>query len=218
LFPISKSCFIAYFFTNCGIYADVNIVVHYVQYVTENLAEIKTLKTRLLTDETSLMNEATIWSRAIYPLLVLAEEGDVRAWSEVALAAQFVNTKLAGVVDGILATVIAGIVRRPYLVAVEGKRTLESKNPRIQFYGQLLVAAKLNWQKEPNEPIVIFGCYTIADIWTFARATIRGLDQESDGGKKPQMIVETSREYIERVEGETILKILKKIVAKGAES
>ncbi|MDM8548965.1 hypothetical protein QUF72_02760 [Desulfobacterales bacterium HSG2] len=33
---------------------------------------------RLINDETSLMNEATIWARGIYPLLALAEEKSLR--------------------------------------------------------------------------------------------------------------------------------------------
>ena len=181
----------------------------------EEQMTINGIKTRLLQDETGLMNEATMWSRGIYPLLVLAEQGDIRAWVEVALAATYGKTELSGTADGVLATVIAGIVRTPYLVTVEAKRTLESKNPRIQFYGQLLVAATLNWQKQQKDVIEIFGCYTIADIWSFARVTIQGLDTVQSAPEKPRMVVEMSREYIERMEAETILKILKNIVSRS---
>ena len=36
-----------------------------------------------------LMNEATIWSRAIYPLLVLAEQGEIEAWAQLPLKAEY---------------------------------------------------------------------------------------------------------------------------------
>src|SRR5215475_9013250 len=44
---------------------------------------------KLLYYKTQRVNEATIWARAIYPLLMLAEKGKVRAWSLVPLAATF---------------------------------------------------------------------------------------------------------------------------------
>jgi len=148
---------------------------------------IDQIKARLSKGNTTLMNEATIWARAIYPLLLLAEREQIEAWAEVSLAHTFGEIELSGTADGVLAYVIAGILRTPYLVTLEAKRSIEAKNPRIQF----------------------FGCYTIGDVWTFARATVNGLDNET---QKPIMTVETSREYVERVEAETILKILKKIV------
>ena len=175
--------------------------------------DINKIQTRLSRSQTMLINEATIWARGIYPLLILAERDQIEAWAEVSLASIFSDIKLTGTADGVIARVVAGIMRTPYMVTLEAKRSIEAKNPRIQFYGQLLVAAKLNWQartqSSPVSRIEIFGCYTIGDIWTFARATVDGIDQSD---KKPLMSVETSREYVERVEAATILKILKKIV------
>ena len=160
------------------------------------------------------MNEATIWSRAIYPVLLMAESRSVQAWVQVSLTAIFSDIKLTGVADGILARVIAGVMRAPYLVTLETKRSIEAKNPRIQFYGQLLAAAKLNWlnREDPNagETQEIFGCYTVGDVWTFARATVQGLATDD---QKPFMHVQTSREFSSRMEAETILKILKKIIS-----
>jgi len=159
--------------------------------------------------------------RGIYPLLILAERGQIQAWAEVSLASNFADVKLTGTADGVLAKVVGGTVRTPYLVIVEAKRSIEAKNPRIQFFGQLLVAAKRNWQARANSTLEtasettseIYGCYTIGDVWTFARATVQGLETEGETkAEKPLMIVETSREYVERVEAETILKILKKII------
>ena len=34
-------------------------------------------------DHLPIMNDATIWARAIYPLLVLAEQGHIQAWAGV---------------------------------------------------------------------------------------------------------------------------------------
>src|SRR6202042_2532219 len=47
-------------------------------YLTEKLAEA----------HPTTLNEATLWSRALYPLLELAESGRVRAWAEVTFAAR----------------------------------------------------------------------------------------------------------------------------------
>ena len=174
----------------------------------EQLA-IDQIKARLSRSKIMLMNEATIWARGIYPLLILAERDQIEAWAEVSLNSTFVDVTLSGTADGALAYVIAGVLRTPYLVTLEAKRSIEAKNPRIQFYGQLLVAAKLKWEARPDLPVRIFGCYTIGDTWTFARATVDGFDKDT---QKPIMTVEMSREYIERFEAETILKILKKIV------
>ena len=184
---------------------------------SEEQNAIDIIKARLQKGETMLMNDANIWARGIYPLLILAERGQIQAWAEVSLVSNFSDVKLTGTADGVLAKVVGGIVRMPYLVILEAKRSIEAKTPRIQFFGQLLVAAKRNWQAQPNETLdgitEIFGCYTIGDVWTFARATVQGLETEGETkAEKPLMIVETSREYVERVEAETILKILKKII------
>lgn len=50
---------------------------------------------RLLSEPTHLLNKATIWAGAIYPLLVLGEHGEIRARAEVPLAAQYQNFILA---------------------------------------------------------------------------------------------------------------------------
>jgi hypothetical protein len=55
----------------------------------------------------------------------------------------------------------------------------------------------------------IYGCYTIADIKTFLRSEINGI--ESD---KPRMKLEFYREYSSKIEGEIILKFFKKVISK----
>ena len=171
--------------------------------------QVATLINRLHDDKTSLMNEATIWSRAIYPLLVLAEHNDIRAWAQVPLRARFSHIELQGITDGMLASGITGVAERPYLVVVEAKRGLEAQDPRFQLYGQVLAAARLNWETDQQPVQEMYGCYTIIDTWTFLRAKVHDIDTD-----RPALAIEMSREYVQKVEAETILKMLKSIVAK----
>jgi hypothetical protein len=171
--------------------------------------QVEYLQSHLLNYDTHLVNEATLWARAIYPLLLLAEQGDIQAWSEIGLQAQYPKFQLEGIADGVLARGDAGIVVSPYLVVVETKRGIDGQNPVFQLYGQLLAAAHLNWEENPQDSQEMFGCYTIADTWKFVRAKVTNLDSDL-----PTLQLEYSREYAEKLEAETILKILKQIVAK----
>ena len=158
------------------------------------------------------MNEATIWSRAIYPLLMFAEKEHIQAWSQVSLKAQYPRFELESVVDGVLANTVSGRVEAPYLVVLQAKRGIEGKDPQFQLYGEMLAATWLNWQETAETPQEIFGCYTVSDSWTFARSIVEEMEAE-----QPMMTVELSREYVEKIEAETILQILKFIVAKRRE-
>lgn len=178
--------------------------------------QVADITSRLLHHKTSLMNEATIWSRAIYPLLVLAEQEKIQAWVQVPLEVQYPHVRLQGTADGVLGYSRSGILETPYLIVVEAKRGLEASDPSSQLYGELLAAARLNWEQKLSQGTMdqqpqeeIFGCYTISDSWTFIRAVVEEIDSE-----EPKMTLESSREYVEKVEAETILKILKKIVRK----
>ncbi|HEV2669063.1 MAG TPA: Clp protease N-terminal domain-containing protein [Blastocatellia bacterium] len=156
-----------------------------------------------------LMNEATIWSRAIYPLLVLAEQGGIEAWSQLPLKAQYPRFCLEGIADGVVGHNISGLTKSFSLIVVQVKREPEAQDPLIQICGAMLAAARLNWERENRLPQEIFGCYTIADNWTFAHGLVS--DIEAD---RPTMSVASSREYVERIEAETILRILKSITGK----
>jgi len=155
-----------------------------------------------------LLNEATVWARAVYPLLLLAETQDIRAWSELPLSCQYQQFALEGVVDGILGKSYAGRMDAPYLVVIEAKRGIEAQSPVAQSYAQILAAARLNWEQDNQQPQEMFGCYTIADTWTFMRAEVADIDTN-----KPTMHLETSREYSEKLEAASIARILKKIVS-----
>lgn len=171
--------------------------------------QIQFLQTKLQNSRMLLMNEATVWARSIYPLLVLAEHGSIQAWSAVALHATYPKFEIDAIADGVLGKCVSGTLELPYLIVVEAKRGLESSNPVYQLYGQLLAAAHLNWENDKCDPQEIFGCYTVADIWTLIRAEVSNITTD-----KPTLLIEFSREYSENLEAATIIKILKGMVAK----
>ncbi|MFM6336064.1 MAG: hypothetical protein ACKPGN_12850, partial [Dolichospermum sp.] len=183
-----------------------------VENVTLNESEqqqLYYLQSHLLNYSLHFMNEATIWARGIYPFLLLAEQGKIQAWSEVPLQAKYPNFELEGIADGVLAKTVSDSVEVPYLVVVEAKKGLENQSPLCQLYGQLLTVAHLNWEEDQQDLQEIYGCYTIADVWTFIRTEIEGINAE-----KPTMKIEFSREYSSKIEGQIILRLLKKIVSK----
>ncbi len=112
------------------------------------------------------MNESTVWARVIYPLLMLAEVRDVRAWSQVPIMASVPSRDAAAA------------LRR-----AAGARSVTQ-----------------------------YGCYTVGDVWTFVRARV---DLPVDDAL-PSVHPEWSREYAERHEAETILKVLRGIASGGA--
>lgn len=175
---------------------------------TSEAQQVNFIQSQLLNQPAHLLNEATIWARAIYPLLALAETDYIRAWSEITLNAQFPRFSIGGIADGVLGRSIAGRLEAPYFVVVEAKRGIEAVDPIPQLYGELLAAAYINSQLEQVEEQIVFGCYTIADNWTFVKAVLRGIDQP-----KPVLDLEFSREYSEKSEILQILQILKSITA-----
>jgi hypothetical protein len=172
---------------------------------------------RIRAFHTTRANESTLWARAIYPLLMLAERGDVRAWSQVALKASFKagdeTVELVGVADGVLAREggLGGDPWPPLLLVVEAKRAIDATDPAPQLLGALYVALQLDPRGE-FEPTVCYGCYTVGDTWTFARAT-RTVERGA-----PRVVVDWSREYTERTEAAIILGILTAVVATSAEA
>lgn len=125
------------------------------------------------------------------------------------LSAMYSQFEVDGIADGVMGYSVAGRLEMPYLVVVETKRGVENQNPIFQLYAQLLAAARLNWEGDHVPVQEVFGCYTIADSWTFVRAEVSEI--ESD---RPTLKVESSQEYSQKSDAETILKVLKSIVAK----
>lgn len=167
------------------------------------------------------LNEATLWSRAIYPLLELAETDLVRAWAQVPISAKdpHTDTELAGVVDGVLAHegVLSGAPGQPFLLVMEAKRGMDATDPRPQLLGAILAVL---WAKIAHAgdaaPAEAFGCFTVGDIWTFVRAeaVVRA------AGTVPRLAVTLSwsREFTERAEANAILRVLSWITRRSETS
>jgi hypothetical protein len=159
-----------------------------------------------------LMNEATIWSRAIYPLLVLVEQGGLEAWAQLPLKAEYAQYVLEGIADGAVGYDISGPTTSLCLIVVVVKREPEIEDPLTQLYGAMLAAALMNWAQDNRVPQEIYGCYTIADNWIFAQGLVADIE-----ALQPKMTVALSRAYSETVEAETILRILKSITGRYAQ-
>ena len=155
------------------------------------------------------MNEATLWSRVVYPLLVLAEQEHIRAWAGVPLKATYATFQLEGEADGALAPCILGRMRQPYFLVHETQPGVNAPDPLYHLLGEMLAAAWLNWKKDANPEPEIFGCYTVAASWAFVRGVVGEMDSE-----KPTFAVEKSRTYDGVSDAERIVQILKAIVAK----
>ena len=156
-----------------------------------------------------VMNEATLWSRAIYPILMLAEQGRVQAWSGVSLKAAYPTFALEGEVDGALAPATGGRIRPPYLIVHEAKRCLNAPDPLYQLYGEMLAAARINAERDATTEQEIFGCYTVNETWAFVRGIVGDMESE-----KPTFAVKFSPDYDCIWEAEEIVQLLKFIVAK----
>jgi hypothetical protein len=155
-----------------------------------------------------LVNEATLWARAIYPLLMLAERDNIRAFAGVPLSATFGRGELRGEVDGALARMgIEGDAIPPYLLVVEAKRGVEGHDPVAQLIGGLLCAARRNHEQHARNDHVLYGVYTVAHVWTFVQATIQELDSD-----RPRIAIVSSSDYGEKMEAATIVLLLKSVV------
>lgn len=152
-----------------------------------------------------LANEATVWARAIYPLLALAERRGIFAFALVPLSATFDDIEIRGEADGALAAGVNAEPGTPYVILVEAKRGIGATEPVSQLLGAMLCAAKRN-ERDGKPADVMYGVYTIADVWTFVRARIDW------SAPKPSVRVLTSSEYMEKLEAATILAILGSII------
>ena len=176
---------------------------------SEESVWLENIKSLLYERQLILMNEATLWSRAIYPLLALAEQGHIQAWAGVPLQAHYPAFELEGEADGALALSVGGKIRTPYLIVHEAKRGVNAPDPQYQLYGEMLAAAWLNWKGNSNPEQEIFGCYTVNDTWVFVRGVVGEIETE-----KPTLNIEFSPVYNGVLEAERIVQILKSIVAK----
>lgn len=102
---------------------------------------------RLRRTDATLINEATVWARVVYPLFVLAERDGVQAWSQAPLATTVADAELIGVVDGAFGRPVAGVLEAPWLLVAEAKRGVDATSPRVRLYGELLASASLNHRR-----------------------------------------------------------------------
>jgi hypothetical protein len=170
-------------------------------------ADLALILARLRNFGLHLANEATVWARAIYPVLTLAERRGIFAFALVPFAALFDDIELRGEADGVLAVGVNAEPRTPYLVVIHAKRGIGATEPVSQLLGAMLCAARRN-ERDGAPAEEIFGVYTIADAWTFVRARIDWSQP------RPAMRVLISGEYAEKLEAATILAILESIVDK----
>jgi hypothetical protein len=162
-------------------------------------------------------NESTVWSRAIFPLLMLAETATVRAWSQVPARAELVvgdeRVELVGVIDGVLAreTALGGAAKPPFLLVIEGKRAVDATDPGPQVLAALLASMVSEPAAAGGTVLERFGCFTVGDTWTFVRAEWSRGDLDA----RPTLRLAWSREYAETSEGERLLAVLRGIVLRG---
>jgi hypothetical protein len=173
---------------------------------------LETVVSSFLNKPALRMNEATIWSRAIYPMLVLAEQGGLDAWAQLPLNVQYPGFGLQGIADGVMGYNISGLAKSFCLVVVGIRREHEAQDPLIRLYGTMLAAARLNWEMDNRGAQEVYGCYTIADNWIFAHGLVADIETH-----RPAMTVSLSRAYSGTAEAETVLRILKSITGKYAQ-
>lgn len=184
-----------------------------VSLTRQELQRVESIVSSFLNRSVAQMNEATIFSRAIYPLLVLAEQDRLEAWAQAPLKAQYSGFVLEGIADAVIGFNISGITKSSFcLIVVEAQRGMEAQDLQIRLYAAMLAAARLNWERDKRLPQEIFGCYTVADNWTFMHGLVSDIE-----AARPTMTVASSREYAEKIEAETILRILKSITGKYAQ-
>lgn len=184
-----------------------------VELEEEENREIKIIKKRLQGEPILPLNEATVWGKAIFPILISAERSPYSAWANVLLKATFKEFMLEGFVDGTISVNRAGRAAEPHLIVVEAKKGENVPSPRWQLYGSMLTVVKMNLEQNQATSNIIHGCYTIADTWVFVRGEVSDIEAE-----KPKLRLKTSREYVERFEAEIILGILKAIVAENEQN
>lgn len=163
---------------------------------------------RLRRFNTARANEATLWARVIYPLMELAESGDVLAWSQVTMSARHPTLDLAitGVIDGAFARDDLGQPALPLLLVVEAERGIDASDPLPQVAGAMLAVA-LPRCTVGAPPAEVFGAFVVTDKWTFLRGTVT-----ADGAGALELSLAPSREYAVRHESPAIVAVMASIV------
>lgn len=182
--------------------------------------QLRYLTAKLARAQPTTLNEATLWARAIYPLLELSETDRVRAWAQVPVSAvdPYSDAEISGVIDGVLARegVLSGAPGQPYLLVVEAKRGMDATDPRPQLLAGILTVLWTHLgSAKTEEPVETFGCFTVGDIWTFVRAEAAVLPEGSQ--PRLRLTLSWSREYTERSEAAQILGVLRSITKRASD-
>lgn len=172
------------------------------------LRGVDELLSRVRRFNTARANEATLWARVIYPLMELAESGDVLAWSQVTVSARHPALDLAitGVIDGAFAHDDLGQPAQPLLLVVEAKRGIDASDPLPQVAGAML-AAVLPRCAAGAPPAEVFGAFVVTDKWTFLRGAVT-----ADSAGALSLSLAPSREYAVRHESPAIVAVMASIV------
>lgn len=171
---------------------------------------VEEIMARLRRFDATLVNEATIWGRVVYPMLMLAETDGVQAWSQVPLQASIGDVELVGVLDGAIGRPTAGVLDIPWLLVVEAKRGVDATSPQWQLYGEMLAAAAGHERRRPRPVQEIHGCMTVADVFKFVRAEVRFA-----ADARPRVALSSSREFTAKTEAREVLATLKAVVRHG---
>ncbi len=158
---------------------------------------------------TARANEATLWSRVIYPLMELAERGEVLAWSQVPITARHptLDLVISGVIDGAFASDDLGQPGVPYLLVVEAKRGIDASDPLPQVVGAMLAAGLSGLSPTNGGRKEVFGAFVVTDKWTFLQGTIA-----TDAAGALAMTLAPSREYAVRHESPAIVAVMGAII------
>jgi len=158
---------------------------------------------------TARANEATLWSRVIYPLIELAEQGEVLAWSQVAVSAKHptLDLVISGVIDGAFAADDLGQPAAPFFLVVEAKRGIDASDPLPQVVGAMLAAGLAGPTAADGARPEVYGAFVVTDKWTFLRGVIT-----ADAAGALSFTLTPSREYAVRHESPAIVAVMRAIL------
>ena len=115
---------------------------------SEERVHLNYIKSDVHRDHLPIMNEATIWGRAIYPLLRLAEHGHIQAWAGVPLKARYPTFELEGEADGALAPSVGGRIQPLILLFMKQSAASMHLTPNSNSMAKCSPPQWLNWETD----------------------------------------------------------------------
>lgn len=128
-----------------------------------DLQRVNELSQRLFR-HVSYWNEETLKMRFIAPLLEMVdyEIGNVQTFFEAELRDQVDGQSLKIIVDFVVASAKADLIKAPYFCFHEYKREKQPEDPTAQVLLAMLIAKARN-----PAPIPVYGCYVMGRNWFF---------------------------------------------------